>query len=62
MFDDDKKKEQQKKLYPGDVGYPGGIFHSTIYVDGKAKDVTVVKDAYGNVVFTGICDKIFGIF
>ena len=59
MFDN---KEKEKKLQPGDKEYPGGIFHSTVYVDGKAKDVTVVKDAYGNVVFTGVCDKILGIF
>ena len=56
------EEKKEKKLYPGDVGYPGGTTHTTIYVDGRAKDMTVVKDAYGNVVFVGITNKIFGIF
>ena len=51
-----------KKLYPGDVGYPGGVTYSTIIVDGKVKEVRTEKDAYGNVVSVIIRDKIFGIF
>lgn len=53
---------EDKKLYPGDPGYPGGVTHTTVYVNGKVKDVRVEKDAYGNVVSTIITDKIFGIF
>ena len=54
--------EDKKRLYPGDVGYPGGIFHTTIIVNGKAKDVRTVKDSNGNVVSVTITDKLFGIF
>lgn len=54
--------DEKKRLYPGDVGYPGGIFHTTVYVDGKAKDVKTVKDPNGNVVAVFVTDKIFGIF
>lgn len=55
-------EEEKKKLYPGDVGYQGGEYYTTIYVDGKAKNAHVVKDANGNIVYLGITDKIFGIF
>lgn len=54
--------DDKKKLYPGDAGYQGGVTHTTIYVDGKAKNVRTVKDAYGNVIYVGVTDKIFGIF
>lgn len=54
--------EEKKRLYPGDVGYQGGIFHSTVYIGGKAKDVKTVKDPNGNVVAVYVTDKIFGIF
>ena len=37
------------------------ITHTTVYMNGKEKDVIVEKDAYGNVVTTIITDKIFGI-
>ena len=54
--------DEKKRLYPGDVGYQGGVFNTTIYVDGKAKNVRTVKDPNGNVVSVFITDKIFGIF
>ena len=54
--------EEKKRLYPGDVGYPGGIFNTTVYIDGKAKNVRTVKDPNGNVVSVFITDKILGIF
>lgn len=54
--------EEKKKLYPGDVGYPGGVTYTTIIVDGKAKEVRTKKDAYGNVVSVIVRDKLFGIF
>lgn len=54
--------ENKKKLYPGDEGYPGGTFTTTVYIDGKAKEVKTVKDAYGNVIYVSVTDKIMGIF
>lgn len=54
--------KEEKKLYPGDKGYPGGKFRSTVFIDGKAKQLEVIKDANGNVVFTSLTDKIFGLF
>lgn len=54
--------DKEKRLYPGDVGYLGGIFHSTVTINGKTKDVRTVKDPNGNVVSVIVTDKIFGIF
>lgn len=54
--------EEKKKLYPGDDGYPGGVFNTTVYIDGKAKNVRTVKDSDGNVVSVIVTDKILGIF
>lgn len=54
--------EEKKKLYPGDEGYLGGIFHSTVRINGQNKDVRVVKDANGNPVSVLESNKILGIF
>ena len=54
--------EEKKRLYPGDVGYPGGVTHTTVVIDGKTKDVRTERDAYGNVVSVIVTNKIFGIF
>ena len=54
--------EENKKPYPGDPGYQGGIFHTTVVIDGKVKDVRTEKDAYGNVISVTISDKILGLF
>lgn len=54
--------ETKKKLYPGDVGYPGGVTETTVFIDGHAKNMRVEKDAYGNVIYVSITDKLFGIF
>lgn len=54
--------EKEKRLYPGDVGYKGGDFHTTIYENGKVKDAHIIKDSNGNIVYIGITDKILGIF
>lgn len=59
---EDKLMEEKEKLYPGDKGYQGGEFHSTVYIHGRAYDVKTVKDAYGNVVGVYESPKIFGIF
>ena len=55
-------KKEEKRLYPGDEGYKGGIFTSTVYIDGKAKELKVVKDKDGNILYTSITNKILGIF
>ena len=49
-------EKEEKRLYPGDVGYKGGIFHTTVYIDGT------VKDPNGNVQAVFVTDKILGIF
>lgn len=54
--------EEKKKLYPGDEGYKGGIFHSTVRINGQNKDVKVEKDSEGNIIFMSETNKIFGIF
>jgi hypothetical protein len=53
---------EEKKLDPGDIGYPGGESWATVRVNGKAKKVRIRKDANGNVTYVGMTDKIFGIF
>ena len=52
---DEKKK-------PGDEGYLGGIFHTTVAINGEVKDVRTEKDANGNPVSVIVSDKILGIF
>ena len=54
--------EEEKKLYPGDVGYKGGVFYTTVYIDGKRKEIRTEKDADGNVVSVSITNKIWGLF
>ena len=54
--------EKEKRLYPGDAGYQGGIFHTTVVINGQSKDVRTVKDSNGNPVSVIITDKILGIF
>lgn len=54
--------KENKKLAPGDVGYPGGTTFATARVGGKTKEIRVTKDAYGNVVYVGERNKIFGLF
>ena len=53
---------EEKRLYPGDVGYKGGVTHTTVYINGQAKDVRTVKDRNGNAKSVIITNKIFGIF
>lgn len=55
-------EDKKKKLWPGDEGYKGGIFNSTVYIDGKAKNVRTEKDGDGNIVSVIVTDKICGIF
>ncbi len=49
--------EKKKKLWPGDPGYEGGIFHTTVMVDGKRSDVRTVKDPNGNPVSVTVTKK-----
>lgn len=55
-------EDKERKPLPGDADYKGGIFHTTVRVNGKVKDVRVEKDAYGNIIYMSETDKIFGIF
>ena len=55
-------EKEEKRLYPGDVGYKGGIFHTTVCIDGQVKDVKTVKDPNGNVQAVFVTNKILGIF
>lgn len=53
---------EKKKPLPGDKDYQGGIFHSTVRINGQTKDVRTVKDNNGNPVSVIISDKLWGIF
>jgi len=54
--------ENEKKLYPGDQGYKGGVFNTTVRINGQNKNVHTVKDENGNIIFLSETNKIFGIF
>lgn len=53
---------EEKKLYPGDPGYQGGIFISTVRINGQNKEVKTIKDGNGNILYLSETNKIFGIF
>ena len=52
----------EERKYPGDPGYKGGTTITTVIINGKAKRVKTIRDAYGNIVYGSETDKIFGIF
>lgn len=54
--------EKEKKLYPGDEGYKGGISHGTVRINKKNNDVRIERDSNGNIVSTIVTPKILGIF
>lgn len=54
--------KEEKRLYPGDKGYKGGIFTTRVYSKGKNIEITTVKDPDGNVVSVYTRDLILGIF
>ena len=55
-------EKEEKRLWPGDVGYKGGEYTGTVVVDGKAKTAHIKKDPNGNIVYMALTDKILGIF
>ena len=54
--------EEKKKLYPGDNGYPGGHFVTSVHTKGKHVRLHVIKDSNGNIVSVYEEPLIFGIF
>lgn len=54
--------EEEKRLYPGDVGYKGGTFKTTGYVNGKRVEITTVKDPAGNIQAVFTRDLFGGLF
>lgn len=54
--------EDKKKLYPGDVGYKGGVFTTRVYSKGKNLEVTTKKDPNGNIEAVFVRDLWLGIF
>ena len=56
------KEKEEKRLYPGDVGYQGGVFTTRVYSKGKNVEITTRKDAYGNVTSVSVVDLFLGIF
>lgn len=54
--------EEKKKLCPGDQGYQGGVFYTTVRIDGKIKEVKTIKDSNGNVTYVSVRDSFLGIF
>ncbi len=55
-------EKEEKRLYPGDVGYKGGTFKTTVHANGKHVEVTTVKDSSGNVIAVYTRDLFLGIF
>lgn len=53
---------EEKKLMPGDKGYKGGIFNTTVNINGKSYNCKTIKDRNGNVIYEGITPKFLGIF
>lgn len=53
---------EEKKLMPGDRGYKGGTFNTTVYINGKSYNCHTVKDSNGNILYEGISPKFLGIF
>ena len=54
--------ENNKRLYPGDKGYPGGVFTTRVYSKGKNVEITTIKDSNGNVQSVFVRDLFLGIF
>ena len=54
--------DEKRRPAPGDPDYKGGIFYTTVYVNGEAKEARIEKDPNGNIISTFITDKILGIF
>ena len=52
----------ERKPQPGDKDYKGGIFHTTVRVNGKSYDIRTVRDENGNPISVTETEKIFGIF
>ena len=56
------EEKEEKRLYPGDVGYKGGVFTTRVYSKGKNVEITTVKDPNGNVESVFVRDLFLGIF
>ena len=56
------EEKEEKRLYPGDVGYKGGVFTTRVYSKGKNVEITTVKDSNGNVQSVFVRDLFLGIF
>ena len=56
------KEEKEKRLYPGDAGYKGGIFKTTVHSKGQHIEITTHKDSDGNVTSVYVRDLFLGIF
>ena len=57
-----KVEHTDKKLYPGDKGYLGGTFTTTVTSKGKNLEITTKKDANGNVQAVFVRNSLLGIF
>ena len=54
--------EEKRKPEPGDKDYPGGVFVTRVYSNGKNVEIVTKKDAYGNVQSVFVRDLLWGIF
>lgn len=52
----------EKRLYPGDVGYKGGETITEIHANGKHVRLHTIKDSNGNIISVWEEPLIFGIF
>ncbi len=54
--------EKKEKLWPGEPGYKGGTFWTTVHTEKGSFRVKTIKDENGNVVAVFEEPLIFGIF
>ena len=55
-------EKDEKKLYPGDKGYKGGVESTRIYSKGKNVEVTTKRNANGDIEAVFVRDLFLGIF
>lgn len=54
--------EEDKRLWPGDIGYKGGTRTYSAEIEGKSVFVTEKRDSNGNIILFSAEPKIFGLF
>lgn len=50
------EREEEKRLYPGDKGYKGGVHYTTVWAGNQFKQVRTVTDSNGNPISVIVID------